>query len=156
MTVHLEPMSELEFAGYFETIVRDYAKDQVEAGYWDVSDALELSRKSTERLLPQGVRTPNHYVYTVQDGELRVGIIWMKANLDTANKNGFIYDIAIDESRRGKGYGRQAMQLIEEKARELGLGQMGLHVFAKNKVALNLYESLGYETKSLNMIKDLK
>jgi ribosomal protein S18 acetylase RimI-like enzyme len=92
----------------------------------------------------------------VQDGELRVGIIWMKANLDTANKNGFIYDIAIDESRRGKGYGRQAMQLIEEKARELGLCQMGLHVFAKNKVALNLYESLGYETKSLNMIKDLK
>jgi ribosomal protein S18 acetylase RimI-like enzyme len=80
----------------------------------------------------------------------------MKANLDTANKNGFIYDIAIDESQRGKGYGRQAMQLIEEKARELGLRQMGLHVFAKNKVALNLYESLGYETKSLNMIKDLK
>jgi ribosomal protein S18 acetylase RimI-like enzyme len=149
-------MSEKEYADYFEVLIADYAKDNVEAGYWDAADALELSRKATLSLLPQGVKTPNHYLHVVRDGDLRVGIVWMKANLDTVNKNGFIYDIAIDESQWGKGYGRKAMQLIEGKARELGLLQMGLHVFAKNKVARNLYESLGYETKSLNMIKDLK
>lgn len=47
------------------------------------------------------------------------------------------------------------MLLIEEKGGELGLRQIGLHVFAKNKVACHLYESLGYEVKSLNMTKDL-
>lgn len=156
MATHLDPMIEKEYADYFEVLIADYAKDNIEAGYWDAADALELSRKATLGLLPQGVKTPNHYLYVVREGEQRVGIVWMKANVDTANKNGFIYDIAIDESQRGKGYGRQAMQLIEEKARELELGQMGLHVFAKNKVAFTLYESLGYETKSLNMIKDLK
>ncbi len=156
MTAHLDPMTEKEYAEYLEILIADYAKDNIEAGYWDVADALELSRQANQKLLPQGIKTPNHYLYVVRDGGHRVGTIWMKANLDTANKNGFIYDIAIDESQRGKGYGRQAMQLIETKARELGIRQMGLHVFAKNKVARNLYEGLGYKTKSLNMTKDLK
>ncbi len=156
MSAHLDPMTEKEYAEYSEIIIADYAKDNIEAGYWDAADALELSRQANQRLLPQGIKTPNHYLYVVRDGEQRVGIIWMKANLDTANKNGFIYDIAIEEDQRGKGYGKQAMKLIEAKAQELGIQQMGLHVFAKNKVARNLYESLGYETKSLNMIKDLK
>ena len=42
-----------------------------------------------------------------------------------------------------------------EKARELDLKSIGLHVFAYNKVAKNLYESMGYEVSSLNMIKKL-
>ena len=84
-----------------------------------------------------------------------MGIVWMRATLDAVIKTGFIFDIAINEDQRGKGYGKRAMQLIEEKARELGIRQMGLHVFAKNKIARNLYKSLRYETKSLNMTKDL-
>lgn len=107
-------------------------------------------------LLPDGVDTPNHHLYIVKDGENRVGVIWMRATLDTAIKTGFIFDITIDADQRGKGYGKKAMQLIEGKARQLGVTQMGLHVFAKNKVACSLYEGLGYETKSLNMTKELK
>jgi ribosomal protein S18 acetylase RimI-like enzyme len=144
------------FSEYVESLISDYAKDNVEAGYWEPKVALELSRKATESLLSQGLDTPNHYIYSVQDEGKRVGVVWMKANIDQANKHAFIYDIAIDEGQRGKGYGRRAMQLIEEKARELGLTQIALHVFAKNNVARNLYESLGYETKSLNMIKTLR
>jgi len=48
------------------------------------------------------------------------------------------------------------MLLIEEKARELGIEQVGLHVFAYNDVAKNLYESIGYRTSSMNMLKDLE
>jgi ribosomal protein S18 acetylase RimI-like enzyme len=80
----------------------------------------------------------------------------MKANLEGAVKDGFIFDITIDEDQRGKGFGKKAMLLIEEKARELRIHKIGLHVFAWNQVARSLYEGLGYETKSLNMIKDLK
>jgi RimJ/RimL family protein N-acetyltransferase len=61
----------------------------------------------------------------------------------------------VAEKFRGKGYGKKARLLIEEKARELGLESLGLHVFAENKVARNLYESVGYEVSSLNMTKKL-
>jgi ribosomal protein S18 acetylase RimI-like enzyme len=61
----------------------------------------------------------------------------------------------VEENQRGKGYGKQAMLMIEEKARELGLNSIGLHVFGSNKVARSLYEAVGYEVTSVNMSKKL-
>jgi ribosomal protein S18 acetylase RimI-like enzyme len=153
MTLQLIPMTENEWADYIEFLVRDYARENVEAGYWDEKDAIEKSRKQTMELLPQGVSTLNHHIFTVREEGQKVGVVWMRSTLDTALKTGFIFDITIDEGQRGKGYGKIAMLLIEEKAKEMGIQQMGLHVFSKNKVARGLYEKLGYETKSLNMTK---
>ena len=82
-------------------------------------------------------------------------MIWLRANVDRPIRSGFIFDIFIEEKFRGKGYGKQAMLLIEEKARELKLKSIGLHVFASNRAARNLYESLGYQVSSLNMTKEL-
>ena len=62
----------------------------------------------------------------------------------------------LKEEFRGKGYGKRIMSLIEEKARELGIKKIGLHVFAYNDIARNLYESVGYKVESLNMLKDLE
>ncbi len=148
-------MTQPEFDAFLAQAVPEYAADNVRAGYWDEAEALEKSRKEFEMLLPQGLQSENHYLYTVYNGENAVGLIWMRANMDRPTKSGFIFDIRIDEKFRGKGYGKQAMLLIEEKARELGLKSIGLHVFAYNKVAKNLYESIGYDVSSLNMVKKL-
>lgn len=148
-------MTQSEFDAFLALAVPEYAADNVRAGYWDEAEALEKSRKEFETLLPKGLQSENHFLYTVYDGENAVGLIWMRANMDRPTKSGFIFDIRIDEKFRGKGYGKQTMLLIEEKARELGLKSIGLHVFAYNKVAKNLYESIGYEVSSLNMIKQL-
>lgn len=40
-------------------------------------------------------------------------------------------------------------------ATDLGLRYLGLHVFAHNRGALQLYEKLGYTVRSLNMLKTL-
>ena len=151
----LLPTTQLEYDHFLARIIPEYAEDNVRAGYWDPSEALEKSRKSIETLLPQGLQTQNHYLYTLYDGENAVGMIWLKANVNNPVKSGFIYDVYIEETARGKGYGKQLMLLIEEKARELGLKSIGLHVFAYNKVAQSLYESVGYEISSLNMQKQL-
>ena len=151
----LIPMTQPEFDAFLAQAVPDYAEDNVRAGYWDEAEALEKSRKEFETLLPQGLQSENHYLYMVYDGEDAVGLIWMRANMNAATKSGFIFDIRVDEKFRGKGYGKHTMLLIEEKARELDLKSIGLHVFAYNKVAKNLYESIGYEVSSLNMIKQL-
>ncbi len=151
----LRPMTQPEFDAFLARSIPDYAADNVRAGYWAEAEALERSRKEFERFLPQGLQSPDHYLFTLYAEETPVGVIWMKADFDRPIKNGFIFQLYVEESQRGKGYGKQAMLLIEEKARELGIGSLGLHVFAVNHVARNLYESLGYEVSSLNMVKTL-
>ncbi len=151
----LLPMTQAEYDVFLERSIPDYAADKVRAGYWAESEALEKSRQEFLELLPQGIQTTNHYLYTLYDGDQAVGLIWLRANVDRPTKNGFIFELYVDENQRGKGYGKQAMLLIEEKARELGLKSIGLHVFGSNKVARNLYESVGYETTSVNMSKAL-
>jgi RimJ/RimL family protein N-acetyltransferase len=152
----LVPMTQAEFDVYIERLISEYAADNVRAGYWTDAEALERSRKQTESLLPQGLQTKDHYLYTLYDGDTSVGVIWLHAEMNRPVKGGFIFDVEIKEEFRGKGYGKQIMSLIEEKARRLGLKKMGLHVFGYNEAARKLYESVGYEISSLNMVKELK
>lgn len=155
--IRLVPMLESELEAYLEKAIPGYAAENVKAGYWSEEDALERSRKAFVHLLPEGINTKNQYLFQVEDAETnqRVGIIWLNAQTESPHSGGFIYDIEMDEAFRGKGYGKQAMLAIEEKARELGLKSIGLHVFAHNTVAKGLYEKIGYQIKSVNMTKDL-
>ncbi|HET7142394.1 MAG TPA: GNAT family N-acetyltransferase, partial [Anaerolineales bacterium] len=61
----------------------------------------------------------------------------------------------IEERFRGKGYGKSLMLLLEEKAREMGLKSLELHVFGSNHIARNLYEAIGYEITNVLMRKTL-
>ncbi|MFN8411957.1 MAG: GNAT family N-acetyltransferase [Anaerolineales bacterium] len=151
----LIPMTQSEFDAFLEHTIPDYAADNVKAGYWAEEEALERSRKEFDQLLPKGLATENHYLYTLYDEDQAVGLIWLRANVDRPTKSGFIFELWIDDRFRGKGYGKQAMVLIEEKARELGLKSIGLHVFASNQVARSLYETVGYEVSSMNMTKKI-
>ena len=148
-------MTQPEYETFVERAIPEYAADNVRAGYWSESEALEKSREGYEKLLPKGLQTENHYLYTLYDADQAVGMIWIRADLEGSTKNGFIFELYVDEKFRGRSYGKQAMLLIEEKARELDLKSLGLHVFAVNNVARNLYQSVGYEVSSLNMTKKL-
>ena len=152
-TIRLIPMTESEFETYLEVAIPEYAQDKAQTGDWSRDEALERSRKSYENELPQGINTENNYLFRIQieESEEKIGMIWMKH--EAPRKRGFIFDISLDESQRGKGYGKQTMLALEEKARELGVETIGLHVFAKNAVAMKLYNGLGYEVTSQNMTK---
>ena len=156
--IRLVPMSESELPLFLDKAIPSYAAENVQAGYWSQTDALEKSHKEFANLLPEGVKSKGQYLFQVEDAETkeRVGIIWLNARTDIPRPSGFIYDIELDEKFRGKGYGKQTMLAIEEKARELGLKSIGLHVFAHNAIAKGLYEKIGYEVKSLNMVKELE
>ena len=154
--VRLVPMTENEFESYLEKTVPEYAADKVRAGDWPEQEALELSRKSYQILLPQGVKTEHNYLFRIQIEETgeKIGILWMKH--EAPRPHGFIFDIALDETMRGKGYGKQAMLALEVFAKGLGLETIGLHVFAHNPAAMQLYKKLGYEVTSQNMVKRLE
>ena len=70
-------------------------------------------------------------------------------------KNGFIFEVFCEKQYRGKGYGKTLMLLLEEKAREMALESLVLHVFKSNTAARRLYESIGYKTAGENTCETL-
>jgi GNAT superfamily N-acetyltransferase len=155
--IRLSPLSETEFTVYSGCDIIRYAEENVKAGYWHPAEALDKSHQAHQRLLPNGLKTKNQIFFKIENGKpgCWVGTIWLSTDFSAAQPAGFIYDIFIEEQYRHKGYGKQAMSALEGKARELGLHHLALHVFAHNLSARAFYETLGYQVKSLNMIKAL-
>jgi len=150
----LVPMTQTEYQIFLERSIPDYAAEHVRAGDWIQSESLEKSRKEFEGLLPQGLNSEDNFLYSLEDGDETVGMIWMKVKRQPA-KIGFIFDVFIEERFRGKGYRKALMLLLEEKAHELELKSLDLHVFGSNHVARRLYETIGYEIKHVMMSKTL-
>ena len=119
----------------------------------------EFARKKSEEdhaaILPDGLDTPGHSLWIVEAGGEPVGFLWLAERDSGGRRVIFIYDVEIDEAYRGKGYGRAAMELAEERAAAQGIRRIELNVFGGNEVARNLYRSLGYTETSLQMAKDL-
>lgn len=155
--VRLVPMTPAEFDEFVERDIFDYAQERVRAGYWTEKEALARSRKEHRTWLPDGLKSRYHHLYTIQETEQgrSVGILWLRTDMDSSRASGHIFDLEIHETFRRQGYGRQAMLELERVVREMGLRQLGLHVFAHNDGARALYEELGYRVASLNMLKDL-
>ncbi|MBX3066067.1 MAG: GNAT family N-acetyltransferase [Anaerolineae bacterium] len=147
-------MTESDFQSRLDFMITDYAQENVKAGYWTEEEAQQKSSETFQRLLPDGTATANHYLYTIRDGETKesVGLLWLFAQ----GSKGFIYDIMIDEDQRRRGYGEAAMLALEAEGQKIGVTQIGLHVFAHNPAALKLYQKIGYQFKSYNMVKDLE
>lgn len=150
----LVPMTQAEYDVFLNRSIPEYAADNVRTGRWLESEALEKSRKEFDELLPQGLNSEDNFLYVLYDRDEAVGMIWMKVK-NQPSKSGFIYEVFIEERFRGKGYGKSLMLLLEEKAREMGLKSLALHVFGFNHVARKLYETVGYEIKNVMMSKTL-
>jgi ribosomal protein S18 acetylase RimI-like enzyme len=56
----------------------------------------------------------------------------------------FIDELYIAPSHRRRGFGRQAMAFVEQKAREMGVNAIHLEVDPGNDSALELYRRTGY------------
>lgn len=125
--VRLEEMKSDEFHRYLSYAINNYADEHVKAGNWNRGEALDKGTAEYEKLLPNGEKTANHYVFMIRDVEREVGMIWFAQR---SFEEGYIYDIHIWEGNQGRGYGKEAMKEIEHFAKDKGLKCIGLHVFA--------------------------
>jgi GNAT superfamily N-acetyltransferase len=148
--VRLEPMTEERFTPYRAYTEEFFARSLAEAGTPPEEAAAEAAR-STARLLPDGLSTPDHHLWVAWDGETEVGVLWVQIKADRA----FGFDFLVHEHLRRQGYGQAMMVAAEQRCRELGALEIGLHVFAHNAGARELYERMGFETRSYNMGKSL-
>lgn len=63
--------------------------------------------------------------------------------VSSAEDSGELY-IYINPQSQGRGYGRQSMQLLMTKAREIGLSEIHLETKVGNERSLRLYQRLGF------------
>jgi len=150
-------MEELSYPAFFELAAQSYAHDNVASGRWSAEDALALARAETERLLPQGIATPDNHLFEIREphSALTVGYLWAAALNRGVKKVGYVVQLLVLPEFRRQGHARVAMQEFEAIARELGFDTIALNVFASNAAAQALYRSLGFAMTSMSMHKEL-
>ena len=155
--VDLVQVNDEEFEAFLERSVRNYASEKVKAGNWPREGAFERSSEEFGRLLPDGRKTPDNYIFKIVDNEsgMIVGNLWVAVNLKGELPGAYIFDIYVDEEYRGKGYGRATMMELEKVVKGFGYNRISLQVFGHNKIAFSLYESCGYGITNIVMSKTI-
>lgn len=149
----LVPMTQTDYEEFYFLTTKLYATSRVESGNWKIEDAQEKSEREHKMLLPNGLDTPGHFLFKIHDLDKYIGTVWLcYKSLDCTV---FIYDLYFREECRQQGYGRNVLDLIESKAKELGAAKLALHVFGFNKIAIHLYESCGFEPTNISMQKKI-
>ena len=153
--VTLQPMTETDFQSYLASAIQGYAQDKIQAGNWSQSEALERSRQEFDGYLPQGLATPDNFLFSLlNENAEKVGYLWYAIPPKQRNL-AFIYDFAIYAPFRRRGYASQALAALEQDAKTRGLTQIELHVFGHNTAARELYKKAGFAETNVMMSKKI-
>ncbi|CAN5905370.1 GNAT family N-acetyltransferase [soil metagenome] len=154
--VRLDPMTPDEFDAFAAHSLPLYADHKVEAGNWTAAEAPQRAIDEFAQLLPEGVRSAGHHLFTVRADDVgeAVGTVWL-GSAPTGPPAGYVFDIVIHEPYRRRGYAAAALLALESEAARLGLREIKLHVFGNNPNAQALYAKLGYGVTNVNMSKRL-
>ena len=151
----LVKMNQDEYDFWIRRSIKNYAKGKVKANNLTEKEAKRAAKNDFLRLLPDGLKSKDNFLYSMREQKVIVGYIWFCIKGSAKNRKAFLCDIIIEKSSRSKGLGRSAMVLLEGKVKKLGGKEIGLHVFGFNQKAVRLYQSLGYQTTDLIMAKPL-
>jgi RimJ/RimL family protein N-acetyltransferase len=149
---NLRPMNEAEYQHLRRLNYENYPRDRARNLGTPLEQEQEVATEQLDQLLADGLQSPHHRFWVlVESDDSVLGYIW--ASVDQKHGSAFIFYIIIEEAQRGKGYGKLALDLLEDELRSLGIKRVGLNVFADNTVAQALYEKQGYRTTNYNMLK---
>lgn len=151
--IRLDPMTEAEYDAFMAWSRPRYAENKVRTGAWTPEEAAQRSEADHARLLPQGLRTPGHFLYIVRNAAGQaVGEVWY--GLEQRDRPSlFIYWIGIGEEHRRHGYASEVLRRLEEDAKTHGVDAVVLHVFGDNTVAQAVYAKAGFEVSDLQMVR---
>ncbi len=138
------PMTDEEFATWRANSIREYADQISDSGMATHEEAMDRSRAQTDSMLPNGLRTPGYTFWTILADGVPVATNWLRHQYKS--ETSYVFAVETHEQARGKGYGRAAMVVGEAATRLAGDTYLALNVFGHNRVAMNLYDRLGYTT----------
>ena len=155
MTVTLQRILASDFPTWIEQSSAEYVGDLLAQGR-SHEEARRIAVESMARSFPEGTQSPGNEVFHVtNEVGTAVGYLWIGQDVTTDPGAWWVWDVFINADQRGRGHGRTTMLLGEEHARSHGARSLGLSVFGFNTGARGLYDSLGYETTSVKMLKKL-
>jgi ribosomal protein S18 acetylase RimI-like enzyme len=155
--IKLRKMTVSEFEVYLKKSLPNYAQEKMKGEGLTEEEAMKVAQESFERLLPKGIESDDQFLFSIVDDSSNdvVGTLWFARKISGTRKSAFVYDIILDATVRGKGFGKVIMQLLEEEVRKQGLSSIGLHVFGHNDVAISLYKKMGFRVTNQTMVKEI-
>ena len=153
--ISLEPMTQAQFERYLEMAVPEYAQAHLAAGDCDPDRALEMARADYVALLPAGLKSDDQHLFSIRVAgkPAPIGMVWFELRESAGRKSAFIYDFRIDESQRGKGFGRSTLARVDEQLKSMGARSVALNVLGDNHRARALYEKHGFRVTGIGMRK---
>lgn len=100
------------------------------------------TKKTNFKEIKKRLALPNRKMYILVTDNKKIG--YFNLHIAVSGKK-VMFGIIIDKPFQSKGYGRQAMKLIEQEAKKLGVKKISLEVFEKNIRAVRLYKKTGYK-----------
>ena len=155
--IQLVPMKKDRYEAFMELSARDQMQGHVREGRWRAEEAEGNMARLVEQFLPEGLATPYHSFYTIEEeaSGTNAGGLWYMLTEEEGTRQFFVVDIQIYEEYRRRGYGARAFREMEDRAREMGVASIALHLFADNHPARAMYQMLGYSGTDTAMTKDV-
>jgi ribosomal protein S18 acetylase RimI-like enzyme len=87
----------------------------------------------------------------------KIACLWLGTAIDqiTGIRHPNIFLLYVDPSYRRQGIAKALMEYAQSWAKEQGYTQIGLQVFTNNQPAIELYQQLGYQPRSISMMLEL-
>ncbi|MCY1691210.1 N-acetyltransferase [Exiguobacterium sp. SL14] len=154
--MRIEQMNQATYDTYLPIAIEEYAAEKCRAGTWAENEALEKATADFATLLPDGLKTKDHYLFTFRDETGHdIGMVWIHVTEESRGREAFIFDVKISSDKQNQGYGKEALHLLEVIVKRMNAKKISLHVFAHNERAIHVYDSLGYEKTDYYMSKSL-
>jgi RimJ/RimL family protein N-acetyltransferase len=128
--------------------ILSWCKDKHAFRLWSADRYKDFPAQPEEML--EQYKGDNMYPFTAFVGETIVGHILLRYPTEdrTVVRFGFVI---VDDSKRGKGYGKHMLRLaIDYAQRELGAQKITLGVFCDNLSAVECYKSVGFRITGTN------
>jgi len=156
MELRLRPLPEDETPSIVASVRRAYTREMVTDAGMTEEEAREKAERDFAMLVRDGRPIEGQQLLWIEEAETseRIGRVWLGERF-AGQPIAFLYDVHIEPEFRSRGFGREAMLLVEEEARRSGFSEIRLNVFGGNEVARNLYRSLGYAEFAVAMRKRL-
>jgi ribosomal protein S18 acetylase RimI-like enzyme len=114
------------------------------------------SLNESKKIFANVLNDKNNYLLLAEMDNKIIGYIFGSVCESVCSKKGYIEDIFVKKSERGKEVASQLIKEFIKILKEKKMGKISLSVNIKNKVALSLYKKRGFKIIKYEMEKKLK
>lgn len=121
-------------------IITEHADEEWLCTYFTLEHCADIQTQMTARQMMDRIQNRTLYGRIVENGKsIACASVVIERGYMT------LVHVIVDETYRGRGYGRQLCESLLFEAKQLGAHTAYLQVVQNNQVAINLYEKLGYK-----------